>query len=220
VEFPLLASLPPEARQSLLARARRRAFRRLEVVVHEGDLSDSLHLVQSGRLGVQVSTPDGQVAMLSLLVPGDYFGEVSLLEPDMPRRSATVVALEPAETLSISSADFHALCRQHPAIEQVVLRALAHRVDHLTQRLLEAMYEGLDRRVYRQLLHLCDVYAVGPGASSVSIPLTQSTIAEFVGGTRPTVNAILQRLQDRGLVELTRGRVVVTDRAALASKLR
>jgi CRP-like cAMP-binding protein len=219
VEFSLLASLPAEARQTLLGSARRRRFGRREVIVHEGDPADSLHLVHSGRLAAQVSMPSGQVAMLRLITPGEYFGEISLLEQSEHRRSATIIALEPAETWSITSATFHALRVRHPEIQQVVMTALAERVDDLSRRLLEAMYEGLDRRVYRQLVYLCEVYAKDTGSPQVTIPLTQETLAEFVGGTRPSVNAVLQRLQERGLIELTRGRIVVRDREALASRL-
>ena len=220
MEFSLLASLPAETRATLLASARRRTFARREVIVHEGDPADSLHLVHSGRLAAQVSMPSGQVAMLRLITPGEYFGEISLLEQADHRRSATIIALEPAETWSITSATFHALRGRHPEIQQVVMTALAERVDDLSRRLLEAMYEGLDRRVFRQLAYLCEVYADGPSSAPVTIPLTQETLAEFVGGTRPSVNAVLQRLQERGLIELTRGRIVVRDRAGLSARLR
>ena len=220
MEFSLLASLPSDARASLLASARRRTFERREVVVHEGDPADSLHLVHSGRLAAQVSMPSGQVAMLRLITPGEYFGEISLLEQADHRRSATIIALEPAETWSIASPAFHALRERHPEVQRLVLTALAERVDDLSRRLLEAMYEGLDRRVYRQLVYLCDVYAPAATSSSVTIPLTQETLAEFVGGTRPSVNAVLRRLQERGLIELTRGRIVVRDRAGLSARVR
>lgn len=219
VEFPLLASLPEAARQGLLDHARRRRFARREMVFHEGDPADSLHLVRSGRLGVQVSTPDGQVAMLRVLTPGQHFGDMALVGAGR-RRSATVVALEPAETLSISSTTFHALRAQHPEVREVVLTALVLRVDDLSQRLLEAQYDGLDRRVARHLALLCEAYAdPAEPDGPVEVPLTQEQLAAFVGGTRPSVNAVLRRLEDRRIIELSRGRLVVRDRAALVARL-
>ena len=220
MQFPLLESLPADARHSLIERARRQQFARQEVVVHEGGPSDSLHLVHSGRLAAQVSTPQGQIAMLSLILPGDSFGEVSLLDDGASRRSATVIALEPAETWSISRSTFQALQAAHPAMRQLVAIALAERVNQLTGRLLDALYEGLDRRVYRSLVYLCEVYAVSPADPHVAIPLTQEMLAEFAGGTRPSVNLVLQGLQASGLVELARGRIVVLDRPGLAELIR
>jgi CRP-like cAMP-binding protein len=214
VEWSLLASLDEEERRRVLAAARRRTYGRGEVLVNEGDPSDSLHLVASGRLAVRVSTSDGENATINLLGPGDYFGELSLLEGSPPVRSATVVALEPAETLSLSAAEFRELRRRHPAANQLLLFLMARRVEELSARLLEAMYDGLDRRVHRRLGELAEMYAGGrPGP--VVVPLTQEHLAELVGGTRPSVNQVLQRLAAEGVVELGRGRVTVVDRDRL-----
>ena len=215
MEWSLLASLDEEERRRVLAAARRRSYGRGEALVNEGDPSDSLHLVASGRLAVRVSTSDGENATINLLGPGDYFGELSLLEGSPPVRSATIVALEPAETLTLSAAEFRELRRRHPAANQLLLYLMARRVEELSARLLEAMYDGLDRRVHRRLTELAELYGGGrPGPATV--PLTQEHLAELVGGTRPSVNQVLQRLAAEGIVELGRGRVTVVDRDRLA----
>lgn len=219
VDFPLLASLPPALQERVLAASRRRRYGRREVVVHEGDIADSLHLVVSGRLAAQVSTPSGQVATLNVIQPGGYFGEISLLDHRRPRRTATIVALEPTETVSISKGAFHQLRKEYPDVLHLVTVALAESVDRLSQRLLEAMYGGLDHRVYRQLAVLSEVYADPPSSNQVTIPLTQEVLAEFVGGARPSVNVVLKKLEERGLVEVGRGKVTVLDRRWLLARL-
>ncbi|MGY2702832.1 Crp/Fnr family transcriptional regulator [Nocardioides sp. HB32] len=217
MEWSLLASLDEDERRRVLSAARRRSYGRGDVLVHEGDPSDSLHLVSSGRLAVRVSTSGGENATLNLLGPGDYFGELSLLEGSPPVRSATIVALEDAETLSLSAAEFRDLRRRHPAANQLLLFLMARRVEELSARLLEAMYDGLDRRVHRRLAELAGMYGDGrPGP--VVVPLTQEHLAELVGGTRPSVNQVLQRLVAQGVVELGRGRVVVLDRGWLEDR--
>ena len=81
------------------------------------------------------------------------------------------------------------------------------------------MYVGLDRRVYRCLLRLHEVYGDPAAvAAPVVVPLTQDQLSDLVGGTRPSVNQVLQRLQDQRVIELGRGRVVVLDRPTLARK--
>jgi CRP-like cAMP-binding protein len=216
MEWPLLASLDDDERRRVLAAARRRTFARGEVVVREGDPSDSLHLVASGQLAVRVSTRDGENATINLLGRGDYFGELSLLDGQPPVRSATIVALEKAETLSLSAMEFRDLRARHRAADQLLLMLMALRVEELSSRLLEAMYDGLDLRVHRRLVELAGRYGRGPGP--VVIPLTQEHLAELVGGTRPTVNQILQKLAARGVVELGRGKVTVLDLDWLAKR--
>jgi CRP-like cAMP-binding protein len=215
MDWPLLASLDAPARDALLASTRLRSFAKGETVVHEDDPSDSLHLVESGRLAVRVSTAEGDTAILNVLGPGDYFGELSLVGARAPVRSASVIALEEARTRSLSATAFRTLCAANRSAEQLLLGLLARRVNELSARLVEAMYAGMDVRVRRRLAELAETYAAGP-SGPVVIPLTQDHLAGLVGGTRPSVNQVLQRLVALGVVELGRGRITVIDRDLLA----
>ena len=217
MDWPLLGSLDEDDRRALLATTRVRRFGRGEVVVHEGDPADSLHLVESGRLAVRVTTPSGERATLNLLGPGQYFGELSLLDGRTPIRTASIVALEPSATRSLSASAFRELRQRHRAAERFLLALLARRVEELSGRVVEVMYDGLDRRVHRRLLELAALY--DDGKPAVVITLTQELLAELVGGTRPSINQVLQRLADQGIVELGRGRITVLDRRALERKL-
>lgn len=220
VAWVLLEGLTPPERERVLAAARRREYARNEVICHEGDPADSLHLVASGRLAITASLATGETVTLRILGPGDYFGELALIRRES-RRTATVAALEPARTLSLTSSVFSRLCREHPTVEHAMTTLLAERVEALSQSLLEALHVGLDRRVHRRLVELAQTYSNGAdrtdgaGRSPVSIPLTQAQLADLTGGTRPSVNQVLQRLEAEGLVALRRGRIEVLDRPAL-----
>jgi CRP-like cAMP-binding protein len=208
----LLEPLRAEDREAFLALARRRTFARNEIVCHEGDPADSLHLVEHGHLAVRGTLASGAAATFTVLSPGDYFGELALLRTDR-RRTATVTALERSRTLAIAGTAFDRLCEHNPGIERVVSMLLADRIDLLSRRLLETMYESLDRRVHRRLLDLADAYGGDDGV--VVIPLSQAQLADLVGATRPPVNQVLQRLADRNVVRLSRSRIEVLDRAEL-----
>ncbi len=212
VQWQLLSSLSEADRDRVLAATRPRRFDRGEVIVHEGEPGDSLHLIRRGRLGVRVSRPTGEALTLNVLQPGDAFGELAAMGQGH-RRTATVIAFEPAETLLLSGTAFKALCQQHPAVERLVVRLLAERVDQLSQRLIEALYVSVDRRLFRRLEELCQIY--GRGAPGTIIPLTQDDLAGLAGASRPTVNQVLQRLGAEGVVEVGRGRLQVLDPAAL-----
>jgi CRP-like cAMP-binding protein len=217
VNWPLLASLGDAERDAVLAATRVRRFDRGEVLVREGDPADSLHLVEAGRLAVRVTTQDGERATLNLLGPGDYFGELSLLDGRSPVRSASIVALEPAQTRALPAAAFRDLRERSKGAQQLLLLLLARRVEELSSRVVEVMYDGLDRRVHRRLHDLVELYGDGRDGPVV-VPLTQDLLAELVGGTRPSVNQVLQRLVAQGVVELGRGRITVVDRSTLARK--
>jgi CRP-like cAMP-binding protein len=206
VTWPLLDGLSAAEREQLLALARPRRFGSAEILCHAGERADSMHLVVSGRLAVQVSLATGESAMINLLGPGDYFGELALLGRT-GRRTATVRALEESETSVIDVQAFARLRASNPAFERTLSLLLARRVDTLSHRLLEALYVGLDTRLRRRLLELCQEYGVVEGRARV--PLTQAQLAGLVGGTRQSVNQALQRLCDADVLVVHRGRVDV-----------
>jgi CRP/FNR family transcriptional regulator, cyclic AMP receptor protein len=208
VEWLLFAGVPAEDVRRLLSIARRRTFRRGEVVFHRGDLAESLLLVVSGRFAVRITTPLGDSALLDVLGPGDVFGELALLLPDA-RRSATVEALEASETFSVFRDDLVRLQAEHPGVKDVLLRLLAAQLARASDRLVEAHYVDAETRVRRRLCELADRYATGTGQAV--IPITQEDLAGMAGTSRATVNRVLRDEQKRGVLELARGRTVVRD---------
>ena len=215
MDWALLAGVPGDDVQRLLQIARRRTFRRGEVVFHMGDPADTLHLVVSGRFAVRVQTALADVAVLTILGPGDLFGELALLESD-GRRSATVEAIEAGETRAIRRPDFEALRDRHPSVTDVVTAILAEQVRRLTGNLLEALYLPADRRIRRRVAELADAYA--PDGGEVTIPLRQEDLAGLAGTSRATVNRVLREEEARGTVRLARGRTTVRDREGLARR--
>src|SRR6059058_6562242 len=108
---PLLANLPPEALARLAGSARRRSYRRGEVIFHQGDPGDALHFITEGRVKVVLDAETGEEAVIAILGPGDCFGELALIDGEP--RSATVETLEPVETVTLRRADFLRLMRHN-----------------------------------------------------------------------------------------------------------
>ena len=217
MKWELLDGLADAEVQALLSIARRRKFARGEVVFHEHDPADTLHLVDKGRFAVRVSTPLGDTAILSILGPGDMFGELSLLGDAQTRRSATVAALEPGETRSVHRLDFERLRGAHPETAAVLISILSGEVRRLSRHLLEALYVPADKRVLRRLLELAELYDDDGGGPAV-VPLTQEDLAGLAGTSRATVNRVLREEATRGTVRLGRGRTTVLDRDGLARR--
>jgi CRP-like cAMP-binding protein len=130
------------------------------------------------------------------------------------RRSATVCALEEAETFAIYRAEFEQLRRRHPEIDRLLFRFLAGEVRMLNERLLEALYLPAERRLLRRLAELAALYG------NDEVPLTQEELAGLAGTSRATVNKVLREEQSRGTIELRRGKTVVLDAEALARRAR
>lgn len=212
MDWPVLASLPPNERLELVARLRRQAYRRDEVIFHQGDLADTLHLVAAGHVSARVTLRGGEFVTVALFGPGDTFGEFALVS-DTHRRGATVVALETSETLVLGRPEFERLRTSYPGIDRFLVELLSARLEKVNNNLLEALYVPAERRVMRRLLDLCGLYA-GDG-QRVTIPVTQETLASIAGTTRPTANQVLRRLVASEIVTVNRSQITVVNRWGL-----
>lgn len=209
--WPVLSSLPSSELESLLRAGRRRRFVKGETIFHHGDPADCLHLIDRGRVAVRVLTPNGDQAILNILGPGTAFGELSLID-DVARRTATVTAIEPCETIALHRAQFDRLRAEHPGIDRFLLASLSAQVNRLSEHLLEVLFVPTRLRVIRRLVALAEEFGR-------VIPLTQEDLALMSGTTRPTVNETLRELERRGAIRLGRGHVEVIERAQLVGRL-
>jgi CRP-like cAMP-binding protein len=216
-----LDDLPDDERRQLLAEARRRKFTKNEVVFHEGDPGDAVHLIIKGHVAIRATTPLGDVATFTVLGAGEAFGEQALLSGDNVR-TASAVALEPTETHTISRERFEHVRQSHPQVDRLLVQVLAAQVRRLSTHLTEALYVPVETRVRRRLVALGESYANGndAGSGGTLIPLTQDDIATMAGTTRPTANRVLKALEDDGVITMGRGRLTIIDAAALAHRAR
>ena len=208
----MLDALSERERSALLRSAVRRRFARGEVVFHEGDPGDSLHVVTHGAFIARSASTMGEVIAVNVFGPGDIFGEMVLLTPGA-RRSATVVSHGAGATLMIARGSFEALRTSETNIDRVLLSLLAERNRALTAHLVELLFTPVEQRVCRQLLTFAR--AVGAASSEGWVCLNQADLAVLAGTTRSTVNRVLRRAETAGLVELARGRIRVVDEPAL-----
>lgn len=209
----LLDDLDGLDRRDLVTAARRRRFSRNEVLFHDGDPGDSLHLVTKGYIAIRSTTRLGDVVTLAVLGPGQTFGELALLTPEA-ERSASAVALEAAETLSWRRAQVDELRRSAPDVDRFLIEVLAEQVQRLSGLLVEALHSPVEARVLRRLAALVELY--DPDADEVTVPVTQEDLASLAGTTRPTANRVLKEAETNGLIRLARGRITAVDREALA----
>jgi CRP/FNR family cyclic AMP-dependent transcriptional regulator len=216
MEWELLATLPEPERQALIARAPRKRYAKGEVIFHEGDPGDTLHLIVRGRVGVQLSTPLGDITLLRVIGEGGWFGDLSMICP--AERNATIVALERVETFVVSRDQADELRHRVTQFETVLVEALVAEVRRLSTALLDALFVPVEKRLFRSLLRLDAVY--GDGSATTSIPLTQQEVAQLVGTTRPTINKHLRAAVDAGYLAMRRGQIEILDREAITARAR
>ena len=214
---PLFENASSEMLESLANRLRRRRFRRNEVIFHQGDPGDSLQVVASGAVKILLPSAEGEEAIIATLRPGDFFGELALL--DGATRSATATALEPTETLVLPRAVLMDLLGTVPGLGDRLLVGLAKELRKLTSQVEELHFLDLAGRLAMRLARLAeDVPPDERGQIRLDWPYTQSDLAAMIGGTRQSVNRLLSQLVDEGLIEIQPDALIITDLDALARR--
>jgi CRP/FNR family transcriptional regulator, cyclic AMP receptor protein len=187
------------------------------VIFHADDVGDAVHVIEKGRVAIRVTTPLGNVATVSILGPGELFGEGALFSNDA-RRSATAVALELVETRALRAAEFARLRASDRHLDDFLMHALTERLRRTTEHLLEALFVPVETRVLRRLISLVEEFASGD--DDVTLPVSQEVVASMAGTTRPTANRVLRAAERDGLIALSRGHIVIVDQQALARRAR
>ena len=189
---------------ALVERSRMRVFAANTIVVSEGDEGNSLFIIQNGSLKAFLTDNVGREVTLSLLDPGDYFGELALL--DEAPRSASVMAVTRSEVLQIPRTAFLELIEVYPACLQLVVRNLVGRIRLLTESVRSLALVDVFGRISR----VFDSLAVEQdGLLLIDRRLTQQDLANMVGASREMVNRILRDLVAGGYIEIEQQRILL-----------
>jgi CRP/FNR family transcriptional regulator, cyclic AMP receptor protein len=190
-----------------------RSFAKGEIVFHEGDLADSLHIISEGRFAVRCALRTGGPVILAILGHPDIFGEFGVFTSDH-RRTATVLAMTSAQTVMLPDSLVKEMFSTRPDFAVALMSAAVHKGDESKRRLMELVSTPANLRVLRALLELSAMQSEGP------ITITQSDLASLATTTRVTANQVLQEEQQQGTVLLSRGRVRILDVEALTRRAR
>ena len=213
----LFAHVQPDGLRALAGAMVQRRFRRNEVIFHQGDPGDSLHVVATGAVKIILPSPEGDEAIIATLRPGDFFGELALL--DGAPHSATATAVEPVETMSLARAPFQKLVDEDPGLRMALLSGLAAELRRLTGQVEELHFLDLAGRLAMRLVRLArDRDPNADGEVQLDWPFTQSDLAAMIGGTRQSVNKLLSRLEDDGLLKIEHDTLVIHDLHALEER--
>lgn len=207
--LPIFSVLDDESLRPLTRVSMLRSVPRHSVVLHAGDCTDSIYFVLSGALKVQVSDEEGREVILSMLGPGELFGEMGALD-DHPR-SATVLAVEASEVVEIGKVDFMRCLHENPDVALFIMRNLTRRL-RLADRNIESLaLLDVYGRVARLLLDAAET--VG-GEQVVTHKVSKQDIAKMIGASREMVSRVMRDLLVQGLIQERDGQLILVDLTA------
>ena len=192
------------------AGGRRQRLRPGSILFSEGDASNRVVLLLTGRVKVSSFSQDGRETVLGYRGAGDVLGELAAIDGE--EHLATVTVVEEGEALVIPAERFRAALREQPGMALVLLRSIVGRLRDADRKRAEFTALDVVGRVAHRLVELAERYGEpADGGIRIDLLISQRELAGWVGSSREAANKALQQLQRRGLIAAERRRLVVLD---------
>ena len=206
---PLFALLTANQAEAVADAVSKRRFKRGETVVEQGEKSNTLFIILTGRVRVVTSDKRGREVILATLQPGDYIGEMSLI--DNEPHSATVRAEVQTDMLILGRPEFARCLPESSSLSYAILRGLVQRLRNADRQIESLALMDVYGRVARALLEFAQPDR--EGNTVIRERISRQDIAKMVGASREMVSRVMKDLEDRGFIETREdGSMVVKDR--------
>ena len=214
---PLFTALDDAAALSLRASMDSVKINKGGILFKEGDSGEHVYVIVEGKLKLGTSSGDGRENLLSILGPGEMFGELSLFDPGP--RTSTATAVTDAKLLSLSHAKLIPWLRENPDVSLQLLARLAQRLRRTNEAVGDLVFSDVPGRVAKALIDLGERFGKeSPEGLFVHHDLTQEELAQLVGASRETVNKALADFAGRGWLRLDGRAVLITDLERLSKR--
>jgi len=201
---PLFSGLSGQALAEVEQHGSLKTYRKNTIVVSQGDNTDSLYVILSGGVKVYISGEEGREVVLNHQGPGEYFGDLALI--DAQPRAASVITTHASRLMIISRADFMRCLSDNPEIALNLIRPLTSRIRMLAQNVSNLALLDVYGRVARTLLQLARRQRDG---TMMTDKVTQQEIAGRVGASRAMVSRVLKDLKTGGYISIDKKQITI-----------
>jgi len=205
----LFADVDDQEMRAIADRTTMREVHRGRVILRPDDQPEMVYVIKEGRVKVSRYSPEGKEQILTLLEPGDVFGEFALAQATEP---VHVEAFEDTLICGMHRGDFLALVRRQPELMLQIMKVLAERLRVAEEGIADLAFRDVPGRLASLLLRLAHAYGQpSPGGQRVALRVTHQDIAAMIGATRETVTAVLSRFREDGLLAFERRHIIIRD---------
>ncbi len=206
---PLFSMLTPSQAESVAEAVIKRRFKRGELIVEQGKKSNALFIILTGRSRVLTTDTRGREVILANLSPGDYIGEMSLI--DNEPHSASVRAEIQTDVLMLGRVEFARCLPENTSMAYAVMKGLVQRLRHADRKIESLALMDVYGRVARALIEASETDA--EGQCVIRDKVSRQDLAKMVGASREMVSRVMKDLEERGYIEtLDNNSVLIKDR--------
>ena len=197
----IFSGLKDKDLKKIYALAIEKTVRKGDYVFLRGTFGKVLYVVIDGLIKIEQPTERGKVKTLSILGPGECFGEMAIIT-NLPR-SASAIALEDTKLFMLKREVFVSHLQNHPEISLRIIEVLCERLTEANEQIKSLTFDSVAARLANNIVSLAEKFGENEGSSwRIRIRLTHQELADLVGSTREIITRTLKLFQDEGSVEV------------------
>ncbi len=212
-QFNLKQILSIEERRTLAGAAEMQYYTKKEILYFAGEVSDAVYILKEGRIKIYRKTADGKEFILSIINPGELFGELCIL--GQPAREEIAEALEDAVVCAVALRDMQVLMHSMPSLNTEILKRVGKRVQKIQSRFESLICKNVEQRIRSLIKEIAlehgRVIAGDPKQVEVKLGLTHSDLAKLTATCRQSVSSLLKELEEKGLIRYDRRHIYIKD---------
>lgn len=215
-KVPIFGGLSNEEIQKIAKMTKHMKYKKGEILLHEGDISDTLFIVNNGRVKVSKYTVNGKEQILYILSSGEFFGELHLFNSE-EATNFSVSALEDTQVCMLTKSDIDYIMEVNPAISIKLLKAVTKRLAHIENLAQNLATKDPEVRIASMLLEFSEKFGSRKKEGVlIELPVTREEAASYVGVTRETISRKFSKFEDLGYISLSGNKhLFVKDQSAL-----
>ena len=206
-KISLFSGLEPAVLQGIASLAVTKSYPKNAIIINEGDETNTLYMIISGKVKAYLSNEDGKEVILNMMGPGEHFGELALLDP--APRSASIMTMQASKFSILSKDDFDQCLEQHPEMSKSIIAELTRTVRRLTDNVRSLALMDVYGRIAHTLLEMA---VEENGVKIIKEKLTHQDIARLVGSSREMVSRIMKDLVNGGYITTKDKQIIINDR--------
>lgn len=172
-------------------------YKKSGVVFLQSSPADAVFYIQTGKIKISVTSKQGKEAVVAMLGPGEFFGEGCLI--GQPMRLATARAIVDSEVTRVGKAEMIRVLHAEPSFGELFIAHLLTRNSRVEEDLVDQLFNSSEKRLARTLLLLAN-FGKESGPQPITTPISQETLAEIVGTTRPRVSHFMNKFRKLGFI--------------------
>lgn len=211
----IFKGVSPESLTRVASITGEKSYAKKSIIFHEGDEGDTLYILKVGRVKISKITEDGREKTLTIMQPGDFFGEMAIFD-NMPRSATAEVIDDAATVYTVAKRDFERILVENPSIAMQIMGDLTRRIRQVNQQVEDLAFKDVHERVAStlNLLSKSEGRAIGSKVL-INLKMTHQDLANMVGSSRETVTRALNRLQDDGVISIAHQQITINQPNAL-----